>query len=256
MQEASGEVVRIVLHDEEGFGRALSRRAPTQPPANHPCWQRGWALLDRLPKYVAVRFDEQAEDYTGMGRPGVFLVEPQGDTWVLDYRTSMHINHPLAAGRVRQTKKTKVTVRRFQVPLAPERVGTYQGQQGKTIRGADKEPLGHTIELRRPAYMEVGEYKQHLYMILGRARSLDWCLFQNFPWAPEGGADWSLFETGPPDFLVHVFRVLEERAEATAPVVDQVRYDLCMFPPLPKRPTFTPDSQLGWAFPLRFGGLG
>ena len=183
-----------------------------------------------------------------MGRPGAFLVEPQGDTWVLDYRTSMHINHHLTAGRVRQTKKTKVTVRRFQVPLAPERVGTYQGQQGKTIRGADKEPLGHTIDLRRPAYMEVGEYKQHLYMILGRARSLDWCIFQNFPWTPEGGADWSLFETGPPDFLVHFFRVLEERAEATAPVVDQVRYDLCIFPPWPQRPTLAPDPNRAGRF--------
>lgn len=241
VQEASGEVVGIAFHDEEGFGRALPARAPAGPPASHPCWQRGWVMLDRLPKYVAVRFDEQGEDYTGLGRPGVYLVEPNSDTWTLKYRTAAHVDHPLAPARVRQSKITNISVRRFQLPLAPERVGTYQGQQGKTIRGPDKEPLGHTVDLRKPAYMETSEYKQHLYMILGRARALDWCLFQNFPLNAAGEPDWSLFETGPPDFLVHFFRVLEAAAQATAPAVEWVRQELAVFPPWARRPVLLPD---------------
>ena len=242
VQEASGEVVGVAFHDEEGFGRALASHTPARPPETHPCWQRGWVMLDRLPKYVLVRFDAQHEDYTGLGRPGVFLVEPTSDAWTLKYRTVAHVDHPLAPARVKQSKVANVSVRRYQLPLAPERVGTYQGQQGKTIRGPDKEPLGHTVDLRKPAYMEASEYKQHLYMILGRARSLDWCLFRNFPLTPDGEADWGLFETGPPDFLVHFFAALEERARATAPAVEQAREELAIFPPWQRRPLLQPDT--------------
>ena len=144
---------------------------------------------------------------------------------------------------MRQSKIMNISVRRFQLPLAPERVGTYQGQQGKTIRGPDKEPLGHTVDLRKPAYMDTSEYKQHLYMILGRARALDWCLFQNFPLDATGEPDWSLFEAGPPDFLVHFFSVLEAAAQSTAPAVEQARQELAIFPQWSRRPVLLPDPE-------------
>jgi hypothetical protein len=244
VQEASGEIVGIAFHDQEGFRHTISAKvAPTQPPESHPCWERGWVVLDHLPKYVAVRFDDQTEDYTGLGRPGVFLVEPHQDTWQLLYKTGRHINHPLAAERVVQGKSVKVQVRRYQLPLAPERVGTYQGQQGKTIRGPDKEPLGHTVDLRRPSYMDPSEYFQHLYMILGRARSLDWCLLRNFPETPEGQPDWSVFETGPPDFLVHFFEILEQKARDTKPRIETVRVALKHFPPWAARPALLPHTE-------------
>ena len=242
VQEASGEVVGIAFHDEEGFEeRSLGTTAPARPPATHPCWQRGWVMLDRLPKYVAERFDDQKEDYTGLGRPGVFFVEPHSDNWSLRCRTVGHVDRPRAPSRARRTKTADVQCRRHQIPLAPERVGTYQGQQGKIIRGPDREPLGHTIDLRKPQYMDTKIYKQHLYMILGRARSLDWCLFRNFPQNADGEPDWELFETGPPDFLVHFFAVLEERAEATVPLVEDVRRKLKIFPSWQQRPRLEPD---------------
>ena len=152
-----------------------------------------------------------------------------------------HVDHPLAPARVKQSKQAHLSVRRCQLPLAPERVGTYQGQQGKTIRGPDKEPLGHTIDLRKPAYMETSEYKQHLYMILGRARSLDWCLFRNFPMTPDNKPDWGLFESGPPEFLIRFFAALEESARATTPIIEQLRESLVVFPPWHRRPVMQAD---------------
>jgi hypothetical protein len=89
--------------------------------------------------------------------------------------------------------------------------------------------------------MHPSEYFQHLYMILGRARSLDWCLFRNFPETAEGEPDWSLFETGPPDFLVHFFKVLEEKAAATVPRIEEARKALKLFPPWAERPLLHPD---------------
>ena len=50
-----------------------------------------------------------------------------------------------------------VPMTRCQIPGALERVGTYQNMQGKTVRGADREPLGHTIDLRKPDYFDKGE---------------------------------------------------------------------------------------------------
>ena len=58
------------------------------------------------------------------------------------------------------------------VTSCPERIGTYQNQQGKTVRGPEGEPVGHVMDLRNISYMRADKYKQHLYMILGRARSL------------------------------------------------------------------------------------
>ena len=89
--------------------------------------------------------------------------------------------------------------------------------------------------------MDVSIYKQHLYMILGRARSLDWCLFRNFPQTADGEPDWELFQTGPPQFLVHFFVALEERAEATVPIVEEVRQELMIFPRWCERPPLEPD---------------
>ena len=74
----------------------------------------------------------------------------------------------------------KLNMTRCQIPGAPERVGTYQNMQGKTVRSADRTPLGHTIDLRKPDYMTDSEYQQHLYMILGRGISLDYTLLRNF----------------------------------------------------------------------------
>ena len=77
VQECPGEVVGVAFHEAERFGgHGLAVGAAPAPPPNHPCWERGWVLLDRLPLYVEFRVDEATEDYTGLGRPGVWFLGP------------------------------------------------------------------------------------------------------------------------------------------------------------------------------------
>ena len=93
VQEAGGEVVGVAFHHEEAFGRGLSTTAPLAPPADHPCWERGWVLLDRLPLYLEFRVDDASQDYTGDGKPGVWHLEPTSDDWVLNYKLSVRARH-------------------------------------------------------------------------------------------------------------------------------------------------------------------
>ena len=80
LQEASGEVVRIAFHDDQGFWCSRSRgQRPLCPPPSHPCWDIGWVRCDRLPTYVAVRFDKVGEYYTRFHQPGVWHVELTND---------------------------------------------------------------------------------------------------------------------------------------------------------------------------------
>ena len=95
VQEASGEIVRIAFHDDESFGHTRPRgQRLLCPPKSHPCWQVGWVLCDRLPTYVAVRFDKLSEDYTGLNQPGVWHVEPVSDDWDLRYKSGYCVQHP------------------------------------------------------------------------------------------------------------------------------------------------------------------
>ena len=116
VQEASGDVVRIAFHDDEGFGYSRSRgqRPPCPPPA-HPCWAIGWVLCDRLPSYVAVRFDKAAEDYTGLEQPGVWHVEPTSDDWNLRYKTPSCVQHRLAPSKKIGTETAVVKMFRHQI---------------------------------------------------------------------------------------------------------------------------------------------
>ena len=199
VQEASGEIVRIAFHDDEGFGYGRPRGQRLHcPPSSHPCWAIGWVLCDRLPTYVAVRFDKVTEDYTGLEQLGVWHVEPTNDEWNLKYKVAYCVQHPRSPSKKTGHKDNIIKMIRHQIPLAPERIGTYQNQQGKTVRGPEDEPLGHTISLRKPSYLHDDEYKQHLYMILGRAKALKWTLFHNFPSDAQGLPEWKWFESGPP----------------------------------------------------------
>ena len=103
---------------------------------------------------------------------------------------------------------------------------TFQNAQGKTIRGPKEvdeqgqiieQPKGFLIDLFKPRNMMKDEYFQHLYMILGRARKLDWTLLRNFPTLPDGEPDWEIFEQGPPAYLCEFMDCLEKRAQSTLP---------------------------------------
>ena len=65
-------------------------------------------------------------------------------------------------------------VTRIQYPLAPLAAGTYNNDQGKTIKGVD----GHTIDFSKPDYFSADDYTQHLYMILGRILPSFWFVWR------------------------------------------------------------------------------
>lgn len=79
VQEATGEVVGICFHQDERFGHPDSSRL--MPAESHECWLRGWVRCDYLPIHIEVRWDGCAEDYTGLGKPGVWHLEPEADDW-------------------------------------------------------------------------------------------------------------------------------------------------------------------------------
>ena len=82
---------------------------------------------------------------------------------------------------------------------------------------------GDSISLE---YMSDPEYKQRLYMILGRATSLDYTLLRNFPQGDGGDIEWDWFENGPPDYLDHFMEELECRDAMTKPVIEKARHRL------------------------------
>ncbi len=128
-----------------------------RPADEHECWQRGWVRCDFLPLHMEVRWDGESEDYTGLGKPGVWHLEPITDDWALPVKRSYTVNHPNAprAKRVKVTsrKETKIDVHRTQVPLAPEFPATFQGIQGPTVRGPERQPKALILDLFRPQTM-------------------------------------------------------------------------------------------------------
>ena len=100
VQEATGEVVGIVFHPQEKFGGGQHSNN-IRPSEDHPCWQLGHVKCDLLPLHVEVRFDGCHEDYTGLGKPGVWHVEPVADDWKLQQKKTLTVDLPGAAGPTR-----------------------------------------------------------------------------------------------------------------------------------------------------------
>ena len=132
---------------------------------------------------------DRCDDYTGRALPGVYLLEPSEDNFSIS---------------LRRRGELQLDVTRIQFPLAPSAAGTFNNSQGKTVRGQ-----GHTIDCTRPSYFGRDVYIQHLYMILGRAQSLQYSLFRNFPTLENGDVDWSFFENGPPQYIADFLDRLE-----------------------------------------------
>lgn len=61
----------------------------------------------RLPAYaIAVRWDGCSDDYTGLGQPGVWHLEPQQDSWDFPLAKVYTINHPNAARPVKRCEES------------------------------------------------------------------------------------------------------------------------------------------------------
>ena len=95
VQEATFEVVGIVPHPKERYGHPGS--TSSMPAENHECWKRGWVTCECLPLRIELRFDGCTEDFTGLGRPGVWFLIPVEDTWKFPLETTMTVNHPQCA---------------------------------------------------------------------------------------------------------------------------------------------------------------
>ena len=130
------------------------------------------------------------------------------------------------------TSKTKKTVEVFrcQLPLTHEDDMTFQNAQGKTIRGPEGQAKGFTIDLLKPRNMHEDENKQHVYMIMGRARKLEWMLLNDFPCNSGGEYDWNVFETGPPSYMCEFLEAIQHRAKQTTPRMLKCQRDLGMLP--------------------------
>lgn len=103
-------------------------------------------------------------------------------------------------------------VTRVQYPLAPWNAGTYNNQQGKTVRDC-----GHTVDMAKPDYFTSDEFTQHIYMILGRSTCLQHSLFRNLPMLEDlSDFDFSVFEHGPPSYIAEFLKRLEARARCCA----------------------------------------
>ena len=102
-----------------------------------------WVRCDCLPRYLEVRFDGCTEDYTGLGKPGVWHWEPHSDEWRLPIERVFTVDYPNAsrAKRVRASsrKKNCVDLVRTQVPCAPEHIVTFQNIQWQTVRTPEGE---------------------------------------------------------------------------------------------------------------------
>ena len=218
VQEAVGTIVGIRFHTCEQFGHTASTRLGPAP--THPCWQIGWVQCTYLPLHIEIRFDDCSTDYTGLGRPGVWFLQPKKDDWELPIKvtTTTTINHPNTQGPVMKDKhNTTLNVTRYQVPLTHENVKTFQNIQGSTVKHSDGSAKGLVVDLERPSNMGESEYFQHIYMVLGRARSLEHILLRNFPHDNDGMKNWSIFESGPPGYLVEFMKNLKIQAKKTWP---------------------------------------
>ena len=139
---------------------------------------------------------DRGDDYSEQGLPGIWHLDPSEDTFRL---------------RIRRRGEIYLDVTRVQYPVAPWMAGTYNDQQGKTVRN-----MGHTIDFSKPDYFTNDEYTQHVYMILGRATCLEWSLFRNLPLLEDGSdIDFSVFEHGPPGYIAEFLKRLEDWCEKT-----------------------------------------
>ena len=102
--------------------------------------------LDYLPRWVEIRVHGSAVaavDYTGTGRPGVFVLEPTNAERLCNIRQRNLSNHPNAARPVLMNgAKLFVPLRSTQIPLAPAGIGTFNNAQGKTARDEEGTPTG------------------------------------------------------------------------------------------------------------------
>ena len=192
VHDAVGTVVDIKFHEKEDLS--------WQQEPDHPARKAGHVVLRYLPKAVLVKFDHLADQDVGFeGRPGVVAVEPHGNSW--KYKT-----HDRWSG---DHKLVEVPMRRYQIPLAPEKVRTVQTAQGLTMDAA-------AIFLGRPRNMSEDDYWMHLYVMLSRVRMSENIMAYELP-------PMNVFTRGPPGWVREGMDRLEGLATETQPAVAAAR---------------------------------
>jgi hypothetical protein len=168
---------------------------------HHEASKIGHVVLKYLPQAVSVKFKDYQTDH-GFG-VGVVAVEPAANSWT--YKT-----HEKVTGL---RKPFPLSMRRRQVPLAPEKLRTVQTAQGLSMDAC-------TMYLNKPGFMsgERGEddYWMHLYVMLSRVRSSNNILAYSLP-------DVDFLGRGPPQWMKDGIAALEHTAHSTRPLIREAR---------------------------------
>lgn len=141
VHDAVGTVRGFIFHEDDKFWGA----------EDHAALQMGFVVCKHLPEAVLVEFAGLEEDF-GFGT-GVVAVETRSESWT--YKT-----HDKWSGL---RKQVECTMRRRQIPLAPEKVRTVQTAQGLSMEAV-------SMFLGCPKNMSQDDYWLHLYVMLSRAR--------------------------------------------------------------------------------------
>ena len=185
VQDAVGKVVGVEFDPREFAFESQDWRFQR----SHPRRRAGYARLEYCPRGIYVKFDG-LEKRVG-GDEGVVLVRPTPASW--EYKTK------LKRGGKEQFKR--VTMRRIQFPLAPEKVRTVETAQGMSMDSA-------MMTLMRPKNMLDDDWWLHIYVMLSRVRTAEQALiFGSLP--PD-----KMFERGPPAWIVQGLLQLQPLADA------------------------------------------
>ena len=181
VQDAVGAIHSVIFDDREFASPDSDWRCD----ADHPARRCGFVRLRYMPRAVLVKFDDYDFD-VGFG-PGVVKVRPSTEAW----------EYIVPAGSGEARTMDKVPMSRTNVPLAPEKVRTVQTSQGMSMDAA-------TMMLDRPSMMSYEDWWLHVYVMLSRVRTAKQIAVYGLP--PK-----SLFEQGPPSYLVEGIENLERR---------------------------------------------
>ena len=187
VHDAVGTVEGFVFHPEDRFWNC----------DDHEARRMGFVVCKHLPEAVLVKFKGFEQD-VGFGH-GVVAVQPRSESWV--YKT-----HDKWSGL---RKQVECSMRRRQIPLAPEKVRTVQTAQGLSMESV-------AMYLGWPKNMDADDYWLHLYVMLSRAKDGSKVVVHKLP-------PLDIFKKGPPQWVRSGLEWVSRMVAETLPRVQQAR---------------------------------